>query len=481
MTSIGKKIISGAAWTAAEMWGRQAANFTIFVLLARHLGPEAFGFVSLAMVAPAIFSMPVTTGIPDALVQRAEIGPIHLDSAFWLLAATGTVFSALIWTFAGMIAAAFQQPLLEDLVRWTSLIVAIQALAAIPSAVLKRQLNFRLFALRTLVGTVIGGAVGIGMAIAEFGVWSLVGMQIAKTTAETTVLLLGSTWRPRLRYSYLHCHELFGFALPLIGQSLWNLVNEEMPKVVLGAFLGPYAVGVYALARRPLELLTQVFLSPLMAVAMPAVSRVQNEPAKIDRFFNATVRVAALVGFPAFVGFAAIAPVAVPFIFGAHWSSAVFSSQILMLLGLQRTIDGLCGFTILALGHSGLILKLNIAYTVLGVILLPAAAQISLEATMVALVLCNFTLLPIFLFFAHRIAGIDVLKPLAIFPRLATAATLMFASATTSQLSASAHAEPVVIMACAILIGAAVYGVAAIVLVRPDLLSARDMILRLRD
>src|SRR4051794_6764103 len=118
MTSIGKKIIGGAAWTAAETWGRQAAIFAVFVVLARHLGPEAFGFVALAMVAPAIFAMPVTTGIPDALVQRAEIEPIHLDSAFWLLAATGAVFSVLIWTFAGMIAAAFHQPLLEDLVRW---------------------------------------------------------------------------------------------------------------------------------------------------------------------------------------------------------------------------------------------------------------------------------------------------------------------------------------------------------------------------
>lgn len=480
MTSIGRKIISGAAWTAVETWGRQAAMFAVFVILARHLGPEAFGLIALAMVAPIILAVPVTKGIPEALIQRPEIEPLHLDSAFWLLTVTGVLLSALIWMFSGVVAAAFGQPLLEDLVRWTSAIVAIQALAAVPTAVLKRQLNFRLFATRTLLGTAIGGTLGIVMAIAGFGMWSLVWMQLAKSTVETTVILIGSSWRPRLRYSYARCRDLFGFAGPIVGQSLWNFVNDEMPKVILGTFLGPYAVGIYTLARKPLELIVEVFLGPLMAVTMPALARLQNEPEKIDRFFNTTVRVAGIAGFPAFIGFAAIAPVAVPFIFGQQWASGIVAVQILMLLGLQRTIDSLCGFTILALGHSGLILKLNMAYTALGVILLTAAAQTSLETTIAALVACNLVLLPVFLFFVQRIAHIDVLKPLTIFPRLAIAAAIMFVAVTAWLFGAPAHAPQEIVIASGIAVGAAVYIAAAIVLVRPDLLNARDVLLRLR-
>ncbi|TIP80191.1 MAG: lipopolysaccharide biosynthesis protein, partial [Mesorhizobium sp.] len=242
------------------------------------------------------------------------------------------------------------------------------------------------------------------------GMWSLVWMQVAKAAVETAVILLGSSWRPRLRYSHARCRDLFGFAGPLIGQSLWTFVNEEMPKVILGSFLGPYAVGVYALARRPLDLLSEAFLGPLTAVTMPAVARVQSDPAKIDAFFNTSIRVAAIAGFPAFLGFAAIAPVAVPFIFGQQWVSGVVAVQILMLLGLQRTVDSICALTILALGHSGLILKLNISYTVLAVILLTAAVQIDLETTMAALLACNLLLLPVFLILVHRIARVDVLK-----------------------------------------------------------------------
>lgn len=480
MTSVGRKVVSSAAWAAVETWGRQVAMFAVFIILARHLGPEAFGLATLSMVAPIILSAVVTRGIPDAIIQRPEIEPIHLDSAFWLLVATGSALSALVWVFAGVIADLFDEPLLKGLVQWTCIIVAVQSLAAVPSAILKRELNFRLFALRTMTGTIVGGTLGLGLAVAGYGMWSLVWMQVAKAIVETTVILLGSSWRPRMAYSYARCRELFGFAGPIVLQTLWTFVNDEIPKVVLGLFFGPAAVGIYAIARRPLDLLVEFLLGPLTAIAMPAVARVQREPSKIDHFFNTSVRMAGIAGFPAFIGFAAIAPAALPLVFGQQWASAVVAVQILMILGLQRTIDSLCAFTILALGHSALVLKLNVAYTFLSLVFLTTAAQISLEAVIAALVACNLLLLPVFLFYVQRIAHIDVSKPLAIFPRLAGAAALMVATVCAWMLGAPDSVPKVVTVAGGIAVGAAVYVAAAIMLVRADLLNARDMMLSLR-
>ena len=121
--------------------------------------------------------------------------------------------------------------------------MVIQALAAVPTAILKRELNFRLLAIRTLAGTLLSGTVGVGMAVSGFGVWSLIGMQLTKVGSEACILLMASGWRPRLRFSPAHCRDLSGFALPLMIQSLWTYMNEELPKVVIGALLGPYSVG----------------------------------------------------------------------------------------------------------------------------------------------------------------------------------------------------------------------------------------------
>jgi O-antigen/teichoic acid export membrane protein len=480
MTSIGRRIATSAIWTAIETWGQQAVLFVIFLVLARLLGPDAIGYAVLAMVAPVILSVPVTKGIPEAIVQRAEIEPAHLDSAFWLLVAGGVCLTGLVWILAGAFAAFLREPLLKDLIGWTCVIVTIQALAAVPIAILKRELNFRLLAFRTLIGTAAGGSLGLALAAAGFGVWSLVWMQIAKAAVETTVLLAGSTWRPRLRYSHAHCMDLMGFAGPIVGSSVWNFVNDELPKTALGAFLGPGAVGVYALARRPLDFLTGVLVNPLASIAMPAVSRLQGDRTNIDRFFNMTVRMAGLIGFPAFMGLAAIAPDAVPLLLGERWATGVPAIQVLMLLGLVRTIDSLCAGTVLALGYSGLILKLNVAYTALAAIFLVIAAQINLETTMAAIVACNLILVPVFLYYTQRLARIDVMKPLSMLPRLSLATALMFSAVTVWRHVAPEHASRTTIVVWAIAIGALVYGASAMILLRPELLTARELLRKVR-
>jgi len=481
MKAIGRKILSGTAWMAVETWGQQAILFTVFILLARLLGPEAIGLAALTMVAPIILAIPVVKGIPEAIVQRPVIEVAHLDSAFWLLTAGGIVISGGIWLSAELIAWAFGQPALLDLVRTISLVVVIQALASVPAAILKRELNFRVLALRTLAGTVSGGAVGIGMAIAGFGVWSLVWMQITKSAVETVVLLVSSTWRPHLRYSNRHTRDLLAFARPIVGFSLWTYVNDEMPKMMLGAFLGPGAVGIYALARRPLELVTQVILSPLTSITLPVVSRLQDDPPRVERFFDAAVRAAGFIGFPAFMGLAAVAPDAIPLLLGGSWDTGILPIQILMLLGLVRTIDGLCAGTVLALGHSSLILKLNMAYTAIAALSLGAAAQVNLEVTMLALVACNLALVPVFLYYTRKLVGINVLKPLSVFPRLAFMTLLMFTAVTAWRLAAEGHATQGVVLAGGILVGVVVYGAAAIGLMRSDLVMAREVLLKMRS
>ncbi|WP_181705391.1 lipopolysaccharide biosynthesis protein [Chthonobacter rhizosphaerae] len=478
MSPMRTRLLTGVTWVAVETWGRHAALLVVFIILARHLGPETFGLAALAMVAPLVLAVPVSRGLPDALIQRKGLDPLHLDSAFWCLVGLGAAMSALILIFAERIALGFDEPGLTPFIGWAGVTVTLNALSAVPAAVLKRELHFRVFAVRTLCGTAVGGVVGIGLAIAGYGVWSVVLMQIAKASAETVVILGASAWRPRLRFSAFHLGQLVPFSGPLVVQAFWHQINDEIPKVVIGGGLGPVAVGTYALARRPLDLITEAVVGPLMAVTMPAVARVQSEPGKIDVFFNTVVRVAGIAGFPAYVGFAAVAPLAVPLVFGSEWTMAVPAVQILMLLGLQRTVDAICSFCLLALGHSALILKLNVVYSVVTVGLLAVAVRFGLEAALAALVLSNLLLLPVFLFLVRRIAGIDVTRPLVIFPRLALAVSVMFAAVTGWLRMMPVSDAPWLSLASAIAAGAAVYGVMIVLLIRPDLLDAGDLLIR---
>ncbi len=188
----------------------------------------------------------------------------------------------------------------------------------------------------------------------------------------------------------------------------------------------------------------------------------------------------ALAAFPIFIGFAAVAPLAVPFIFGKQWESAVLAIQIITPQAVVRTVDALCAYTILALGYSGLVLRLNISFTVLAAIPVVLASRISVEAMLAAMVACNLALLPFFLLFAQRIARINIRQPLGVFPRLAIASSLMFAAVTAVRLGAPENTPQIVTIGSAVVIGAIVFGAAAIALMRPDLQAARDLLLKMR-
>ena len=481
MSSFGDKIIGGAIWTAFETWGRQIAVFVVFVLLAHQVGPEELGLAALAMVVPVVLGVPITHGLPDAIIQRAELLSIHLNSAFWFLVASGLFLFGFIWVGSGIVAYGFDQPALTELVEWSAAVVIFHSIAAIPGAYLRRNLEFRLLALRTLAGTVISGLLGIALAYQGYGAWALVWMNLAKAAIETAIIVIGSSWKPRLRFSLARVHDLSGFAVPLVIQSLWTFVNDEIPKVVIGAVLGPPAVGMYVFARRPLDLLSEALLNPVVAVTLPAVARFQSQPDKIDHFFNTAIRMAGLIGFPTFVGFAAVAPVAVPLIFGDQWTSGVLATQLLMIIGLQRVVDNVCAFSILALGHSRILLRLNIVYTALSLALIPASAAQGFEMAIAALVICNVSFVPIFLILVQKNAKIDVLRPLMILPRLALASALMFAGVTAWFQVLPSGLPPLVALAGGVALGACIYLSGILYLVRPDLLIARNLLLRMRN
>jgi O-antigen/teichoic acid export membrane protein len=480
MASMGQKIVSGAIWTASMSWIGQAANFAIFVVLAHLLGPEAFGLAALAMLPALIFSSPMINAVPDALIQRPEVEPLHLDSFFWFNAAAGTLISALIFLFARPLSALFGQPILVALIHWTSITVAIQSLAVVPNALLLRRLDFRLYAIRNVVGIIAGGILGISMAIGGLGVWSLVGFQITKVVVSTAVLLLTANWRPRLRYSHPHCRELLSFAAPVVGQSFLSMANDELPGAAIGYFLGPQAVGVYTFARRPFSTLWDVFLGPLLTMTVPTIARLRDDPEKINRFFDVAGRLAALISLSVYIGFAAIAPVAVPFIFGSQWTGAILAVQLISLLALVRVIDTLCLWTILGLGHAGLMLKLSAMLTALGIVPVIFAAQFSVEAAILVVLCCYLAMVPVVLVATRRIARVDVLRPLRIVPKGVIAAALMFGAVTFAQGQLGEVQSKALVIAVEIVIGALVYGLIALALMRKDLRVALDTILKLR-
>ena len=150
-------------------------GFLIFIVLARLLDLQAFGLVGWASVFIGFFQVFVNAGLAQAIVQREEIEPEHLDTAFWTNLAISVGLLALIVACAGPVASLLDEPELAPVLSWLTLGLVASALSAVPIAILQRRLEFKALALRVLVGNLAGGVIGIAFALGgvrDTGAWS---------------------------------------------------------------------------------------------------------------------------------------------------------------------------------------------------------------------------------------------------------------------------------------------------------------------
>jgi O-antigen/teichoic acid export membrane protein len=384
-----EKIVRGVAWASVANWGCQLLSFGVYTGLARLLNPQAFGLVALAGVYIAFIQAFVTQGFGTAIIQRGELKEEHLDSAFWIAMATAGLFCCLSLALASPIAHLFKEPRVAPVIGWLSVSFVFYALSAVPTAILNREVDFRALAIRGLIVTGVGGAVGLAMAFQGWGVWSLVGQQLVGAVLGCLCLWRAVSWRPRLRISTAHLRDLYTFSLSITGNDILWFFSQKSDQTLVGYGFGPVALGPYSLASRISTLLHDGIVGPFQSVAFPAFSKLQSDPVRLARALYKFCEVSSFVSLPVFAGLAVIAPELVPWLFGARWTPAVPILQGLALYGAVRVVLSFVHPLMLAKGRAGLYLLMSIVQSVLtfaGCLLAvrwgPVAVALSMAASM---------------------------------------------------------------------------------------------------
>src|SRR5262245_31381390 len=157
--------IKGVLWTASEGFGVAALSFVTFMVMARVLGPRDFGVVALATVFVFFSNLVAGSGFADALVQRLTREPAHLDTAFWSTLGLSLLLMAACQLGAESAARLLGEPALAEVLRWLALALPITALASVPTAVFRSDMQFARLAVCSLSGRLIGAVIGVGMAL----------------------------------------------------------------------------------------------------------------------------------------------------------------------------------------------------------------------------------------------------------------------------------------------------------------------------
>ncbi|MGJ5620580.1 lipopolysaccharide biosynthesis protein [Sulfitobacter sp. MF3-043] len=357
--SLRQSFTSGVVWMSVGIWVEQAFNFIVFAILARLLGVEAFGLLAMAAAFVLFSEFLVRESISDILLTHEELSPDRLNSVFWLLAVLGGVLTALLFLGAGPVAWFYGEALAGDLLVGLSPTVMMIALTAVPVAILRREMLFRVLALRAVVGAVIGGIVGITMALSGYGVWALVGQRLA-TTATNIVMAWGAvSWRPAFSISRDHIREVLKFGHRIIGLRAAELAAVQSPAVIIGALMGPTQAGFYAIAWRVVEITSFLLITPFRTVAQPAFGAMAREGGEASSLLIDLMRLTGFAAFPAFAGLAVLSEPILVLLFGQKWIPAAPVLSLMSIFGMYLCIEKVQQTFCLAAGQAGRLAALS--------------------------------------------------------------------------------------------------------------------------
>ncbi len=417
-----KQVAHGLKWQAINIAGKQILSLVVFTALARLLEPAAFGLVALVGVYLGIINMFVDQGIGTALIQRRDLKPGHKDTAFWFNIGCAILLCLVTIALAGPVAVLFKEPRLVPLLRWSSLGLIIGASSAIHATLLVKAMDFRRPALRNLIANAIGGVVGIGMALAGCGVWSLVGQQLASGLAGAIFLWSVSDYRPTLKFSPLHFRELFGVSSSIFATSILWYFSTRLDQIVIGRFAGIPTLGLYTIAGKIPAMASMMTQQTLATVSLPSLSRLQADHAKMRHVVCQGMELNAVISFAVFVGLAAIAPDLVPILFGSKWVAAAVLCSWLAIYGLMDALTVFCYPILLASGGIGKYFWLNVWHTIGVLVACLVGIQFGATYLVLGLILNSLIItVPALLFVRHRIglSPLNYCKPCLV-PALAS-------------------------------------------------------------
>ena len=470
-------ILSPALWVTAQNVFAQAFGLVLFAVQAPLLGPRAFGLIALVMVFLGFCEYVLEIAATDALVSVRNIDANHYATTTTANALFSASLGIAVFAFAHPISRFFHEPELASILQWMSALPLISALASAPNAASRRELHFKPLALRVFVSTAVGGTVGLVLTLMHYGVWALVWQALVQRIVNVSLL-----WRLvdvpfRFGFSVPHFLELWRYAAPMLLSQSMSWSASQIPRLILGSFLGVGELGLFSLATRIQEIVLQVSLSPAYAVARVQMRAHIEDPSGLQMAMDKLLRQMALFCFPLCVGTVAVMPVLFKVWLDARWSGGVPVAQLLLVGAMPYVTHYGLSAALLGLNRQSLVAVNATAQTAATVIVVFLFAPLGLEAVTAAIALRPLVTAIIPIEFTRRHLGISRRSVMRAQAPVLLAAVLMGALVGVLGWVLTGHVKSTVLLGVLIGTGAASYaGMIAVLL--PD--AAAPYLARLR-
>jgi O-antigen/teichoic acid export membrane protein len=352
----------GLRWVTYARIVGEIVTLASMVVLARLIPPAAFGVFAVVVIAQELARIVPSEGVGSALVQRRGIVRSHLEGGVLMSLGMGAALAAVVLVLAHFLVRPVFGDETADLMIVASPCFFLSALGTVPTAVLRRRLDFARLSVIDVANTLSRTAATVALAVAGLDAPALVFGYLAGL-AVGVVLACAFARPPLPRWRRREMGELLPYGGPATLASLAWTGFRNGDYAIIGATLGPAQAGLYWRAYQ-LSVEYQKKISSVMShMAFPVLARTAGREEMLA-LRHRMVQSLTVILFPALTLLVILAPEMIPWLFGERWEPAVLPAQILAAGGAATLVIDAVGPALMAQGRAKALLGYGVAHFV---------------------------------------------------------------------------------------------------------------------
>jgi len=365
-TSLREQAASGVRWTSVTTFTTVVLGVVQMAILTRLLDHADFGLMTMVTAVVGFANIWADLGFSNAIVYRQDATGDQLSTLYWFNLVAGVVVLLLALAVAPLVVAYYDEPRVQGPYLWACLSFVIIPVGQQFQMLLQKNLRFRRLGGIEIVAAIVGLGVSVGSALAGAGVYALVWGQLANLACRASLLAATGwrRWRPRFHVARDDLRGFVRFGLYQMGERSVYYFTANIDYLLIGRYLGADKLGVYTIAY---TLVVQPLLrirTVLTRVAFPIFARRQHDDSALRRGFCELIELVGVATFPLYLGLAALAPLAVPVIFGSQWGAAAVLVQAMVVMGMCKSLSNPASSVFLSKGRADVGFWENVAAAV---------------------------------------------------------------------------------------------------------------------
>lgn len=356
-TGLGDAAAHGTAITLSVQSVQFLLQVGSVVVLSRMLVPADFGLVGMVTAVIGIAYLLQDFGLSVAAIQSASISDPEQANLFWANLVLGALCGAIAIACTPLIVALYREPALVPIILVLSSLFLMSGFAAQYKARLAREFRFAALAVTDLAAQGLSILLAIAAAALGMGFWAIVLQQVMYSLTNCVLLMAVTRWNPGLPIRGASIRRFFRFGVGVVGTQAIAYATRNVDNIAIGVVWGATPLGFYSRAFQLMVAPINKIDGPMTRVALPILSKVQDDDIKLTRYLKRAQMVSCYVTASLLAVMAGLSYPIVRTIFGERWLPVAPIFGILAAGGVFRTIGQIAYWAYLVRGVTDRLLR----------------------------------------------------------------------------------------------------------------------------